>query len=132
MSQVRYSSRIPRKRTKGSANHTHLSIRVYSLVPILSYVASGHSLQSSTNELKKNYHEYLNLPNAYSPQKGRFETRTHEAINKPTTERHPDLSANCNIQSTRIYQAYIVTICTQIMLRCMRSQYLTIYTYTLY
>ena len=32
----------------------------------------------------------------------------------------------------RIYQAYIVTICTQIMLRCMRSQHLTIYTHTLY
>ena len=51
--------------------------------------------------------------NAYSPQKGRFETRTHEAINKPTTERHLDLSANLqhpvhpNISS--IYSDYLYT-----------------------
>ena len=35
--------------------------------------------------LKKNF---LTSRNVYSPQKGRFETRTHEAINKPTIERH--------------------------------------------
>jgi hypothetical protein len=42
------------------------------------------------------------------------------------------LPANCNIQSTRIYQAYIATVCTQILLRCMRSQHLTIYICALY
>ena len=30
------------------------------------------------------------------------------------------LVINCNIQSTQIYQAYIVTICTQITLRCIK------------
>jgi len=34
----------------------------------------------------------------YSPQKGRFETLTHEAINKPTTDSHLDTALISKLQ----------------------------------